>query len=140
MNKPYEHKSKIEKLKTKFPHCEITNLQGYGANIRIRDRVITIYWKKKKYGDSKTQAWSYFRDLPALIEILNKVDMGEIIELPSVSEIKVPVIGIIQDQENRVQQCIDHIREKRAKVELIKPNFAMITMLDNLALELEQYL
>lgn len=64
----------IQQIKKAFPTLKIVDLQGYGINVYLQDRVLTIYWKKRKWGDNKTNTWNYFKDIKDLISVIDYVN------------------------------------------------------------------
>lgn len=119
-------------IKKAFPSFTIMELNGgHGANIYLPDRVITAYWKKGKYGDSKTSNWCYFDGVEELVDII-KLSCEKPQSKAIVTEVKT---------DGGVQACIDHINKKAEYAKGIKgADNAVVAMLKTIALELEQYL
>lgn len=138
MSKIHEN---VKVLRKRFPSLEISDLQGYGANIRLKDRIITAYWKKHRVGDNKLTKWSFYKDLPDLIKIIERVDVDTQVKLVDIANESPAKQRTEIKQDGGVQACIDHINNKARIAAGIKgADNAVVTILKTVALELEQYL
>lgn len=126
------HKGNIKELRKAYPLIEFTPLGDYGVNCMLPGRTISAYWKKGKYGDSKTQQWKLFVGVNGLINIINNLLNPE----PE------PVIEIAPVEVNTgTQACIEHIKAKLARFLINHPNDnKTAVMLQSIIDELPQYL
>lgn len=94
------------------------------------NRVISVYWKKQKYGDSITGKWYYFTEMEDLVEAIKSFE----------PKLKAPVITE-EKTDLGVQACIDHVNKKAELIGKHKgADNAMATLLKTVAQELYQYL
>jgi len=127
-----------QRLIDHFPDLTMKVLQGHGLNVYTGPAgIITIWWQKGKWVNSKNNKWQYFRDYgKAELEMIAIIE-GHIdppLLKPVKAIVSAPIVG------TGTQQCIEHINTKISKIEVAKGNYAVITMLKTVAAELEQYL
>ncbi len=105
-----EH-NEIEKL---FPDLIFKRLQGGGFNVYLPDRVLSFWFRKRKYGDNRTGQWKKLTGLNIVTDIRNTIDLY-LKPVPVISPTKGKIIKEFDDKGT--QACIDHITRKILIVE-----------------------
>jgi len=125
----------IEHIKKEFPNLKYKELNANtGCNIYLPGKlIVTIFFKRKIFKTNEVKKYRRFSDDEDMIKIICafgniKLKQSSNITLPKAVEL----IG--------TKACIDHIKIKIATIEKVKSDNAVLMILKQLTLELEQYL
>lgn len=120
----------IEKLRQAFPYARIVELATHGANLYFETFIVSVYWKRKKYGINGK--WDRYKSLAELISVVNQRINPT--PKPAPQPLNEPTAS------NRVQDVINHINRK---IEFGKANGmsnSNVALLIALNQEITQYL
>lgn len=142
-----------DEIIAKFPNLTCSVLDG-GVNVYYHKYVITIWWRKQTYCDTKKHKWVRFTSLEAIIQVIETASMPKAKKVPAIAYIEImdekdamqPIEGmisvpVIKNYINYgVQQCIDHINRKRDFIMQSQPDNKLAAFCLSLSQELTQYL
>jgi hypothetical protein len=151
----------LKTIRKAFPDQQIVELNnGMGCNIYFDHATISVWFKKKKYGNDK--GWFKYKDIGAFIVEMDKYinpkpkvahiepQLSETEDLIALfqahameqGEIAKEQLDAYCDHKSKqgVQDCIDHIKRKAEYGKANGLNPSNVAMLNNLCEELKRFL
>lgn len=130
-----------DEIIAKFPNLTCSVLNG-GVNVYYHKYVITIWWKKQTYCDTKKHKWARFTSLEAIIQVIEAASVPKAKKVAPIAPNppKTPIMDYVNDSKTGIDLAMMHIQKKIDYGQANNLSPSNVAMLNNLLNELKQFL